>query len=89
MMLVGNQLDDELLALAQQPRTPQTIRKLHALRTWKAEFDRRIDAGIDALAADPHTQDAVAAAMDRTAEHLAQEDAAGPAPEEPPLVEPF
>jgi hypothetical protein len=90
-LLVGEELDAEMLQRYGAANTPQNIRTLHSLKEWKEQFYARLQSRTDGFMADPRVQQFLRAAMDRIAEALAQADAqaAVAAPAEQPLVEPF
>jgi hypothetical protein len=81
-LLVGNDLDAELLQRYNAQPTPQNIRQLHSLKVWKEAFDQRLRDGTASLATDPRSGPAVRDAMDRIARVLEQADA-----DEPRLVQ--
>jgi hypothetical protein len=78
-ILVGNDLDREWLARAQQPDNEQNRRKLHALRVWKVDFDTRLGQLGENAARDPRSRAAVESAMGLVADVLQAEDAGAPA----------
>jgi hypothetical protein len=85
-LLVGEDLDAEMLQAYRADNTPQNIRLLHSLKPWKEEFYARLQSRTAGLATDPRVQQLVRAAMDRVSVVLAQADAQAPAPREDGLV---